>query len=341
MDHVVRRGPRTRHWWGKSNLHGCTIPCARGALVRRRRGRSVDLGHERLLLHRRAHVATGRRWARRQLDWLRRQIAVGDLRQQMVDAVQPGVTLVVCVDHPPWGLLGVGVCEHLVLGARVVLPAVAGLDVHRRQLPAFGGIVEPGLEAFLLLLVAHREPVLDQDGAGTDQHALELRTRAHELLHLLVAGEAHHALDARAVVPGAVEQNHLAGSRQLLDVALEVPLSPLTVARRAEGDDAHDPGVGGFGDARDHAALAGRVTTLEDHDDAQSLVPDPLLELDQFDLQPSEFGLVDLPLEATPAGIGFRPEALAHPAHDRVLRWTRTASSRERLRASRAQRHIT
>ena len=42
---------------------------------------------------------------------------------------------------------------------------------------------------------------------------------------LLGGAEAHHLLDAGTVVPGPVEQHDLAIGRQVLHVALEVPLA--------------------------------------------------------------------------------------------------------------------
>ena len=98
----------------------------------------------------------------------------------------------------------------------------------------------PTAEPAFLLLVADREPVLDQDDARADQHPLELRAGAQELLVLLVGAEAHHALHAGAVVPTAVEQHHLARRGQLRHVALEVPLRLLALGRRAQGHHATD-----------------------------------------------------------------------------------------------------
>ena len=101
------------------------------------------------------------------------------------------------------------------------------------------------------------------------------RARPHELLVLLRRAEAHDALDAGAVVPAAVEQDHLPGGRQVGDVALEVPLRALALGRRAEGDDADDARVRPLDDPLDRAALAGRVAALEQHDDLQARVDDP------------------------------------------------------------------
>jgi hypothetical protein len=84
-------------------------------------------------------------------------------------------------------------------------------------------------EAEMLLVVRDREPVLDEHDAGTHEHALKLGDRAQELLDILVRAEAHDALDAGAVVPGAVEQHDLAARGQVRDVALEIPLRALAL----------------------------------------------------------------------------------------------------------------
>ena len=154
-------------------------------------------------------------------------------------------------------------------------------------------VLEPRLEAPLLLVVADREPVLDQHDAAADQHALELGAGAQELPVLVVGAEAHHALDAGAVVPGPVEQDHLARGRQVGDVALEVPLRP---SRRRSGRGRATiratRGLSALGDALDRPALAGGVAALEDHRRPGARGPDLLLLLDQLDLEPRELLLV-------------------------------------------------
>ena len=95
---------------------------------------------------------------------------------------------------------------------------------------------------------------------------------------LLVGAEAHDPLDAGAVVPGPVEEHHLAGGRQVGDVALEVPLGLLAVGGRRQRRDARDAGAEVLGDPLDRRALARRVAALEDDDDALAGGPHPLLE---------------------------------------------------------------
>jgi hypothetical protein len=150
---------------------------------------------------------------------------------------------------------------------------------------SFQRVVEASLEAALLLLVADREPVLDEDDPGPDEHPLEFGARAQELPVLLLGAEAHHPLDAGAVVPAPVEEDHLAGSRQLFGVALEIPLGLLALGGRAQGYDPADPRIEAGRDRLDRPALARGVTALEDHDDAEPRVPDPLLELRQLDVE--------------------------------------------------------
>ena len=53
--------------------------------------------------------------------------------------------------------------------------------------------------------------------------------------------EAHDALDAGAIVPAPVEDQDLAGSRELRDIALDEDLRFLAVARRRQRHHAEDP----------------------------------------------------------------------------------------------------
>ena len=105
---------------------------------------------------------------------------------------------------------------------------------------------------------------------------------------------AHHPLDAGAVVPAAVEDQHLAGGGQLLDVALHVELGLLAVGRRRQGDDAEHPRADLLGQALDHAALAGGVAALEEDDDAGAARLHPGLQVGDLDLKAGELGLVGL-----------------------------------------------
>src|SRR5215472_11074707 len=101
----------------------------------------------------------------RQLHFLVRRLLVRSVRQQVADDVEPGAPLVVRARDVPRCESGIGRGEHLVAGARIVVPAVIGLDVHRRELPDLARILDAVLEAPRLLLWAHLEPILDEDHA--------------------------------------------------------------------------------------------------------------------------------------------------------------------------------
>ena len=236
--------------------------------------------------------------------------------------------LVVGLGDVPRRLGRVGAGEHGVLRLRVVDPAPARLEIHAAQLPLLGGVVQARLEPALLLLVADREPVLDEDDPGAQQVVLELGAGPEELLVLLLRAEAHHVLDARAVVPAAVEQDDLAGGRQVGHVALEVPLRALALGRRPERDDAHDAGVRLLGDALDRPALARGVAALEHDDHLQTLVDDPVLKADHLDLQARELLLIRPPAHPPGHRRAAGVERRSDPCRRRLLRHGSTLTHR-------------
>src|SRR5207247_337427 len=124
--------------------------------------------------------------------------------KEVADEVEMRGTLVVGFDHVPGRLFDVAVRKHLVLRLGVIDPAGSGLQVHRAQLPALAGIVDAPEEAPLLLVIADREPVLDED-------ALARRVPSFE--------DDDHAQAALAYPLLELEQLHLEPP-QLLLVAL-------------------------------------------------------------------------------------------------------------------------
>ena len=65
---------------------------------------------------------------------------------------------------------------------------------------------------------------LMQQDPGVDHRVLDGRDLLEEPGRLLLGAEPHHTLDAGAVVPAAVEDDDLAGGREVRDVALDVHL---------------------------------------------------------------------------------------------------------------------
>ena len=115
----------------------------------------------------------------------------------------------------------------------------------------------------VLFLVRNREPIFQQFDARADQHALELRYGAEELLVLLGGTEPHYPLDARTIVPTAVEQNDFAGCGEVRHIALKVPLRALAIVGRRQRHHAAHPRIELLTDALDRAALAGSISSFE------------------------------------------------------------------------------
>ena len=115
--------------------------------------------------------------------------------------------------------------------------------------------------------------------------------------NLLLGAEPHHALDAGAVVPTAVEDHDLSGRRQVRDIALGVHLRLFPLGWRGECHHSENARAHTLGHSLDRAALACSVAPFEDDADLQARVHPPLLELDELDMQAGELPLVLLPLQ--------------------------------------------
>ena len=89
-----------------------------------------------------------------------------------------------------------------------------------------------------------------------------------------------------------------------LHVALHVHLALLALRRRGQRHDAEHARAHALGDRLDRPALAGGVAAFEDDADLQALRHDPLLQLDELDVQALELLLVFLPAHALGCGGG-------------------------------------
>jgi len=146
----------------------------------------------------------------------------------------------------------------------------------------------------VLFFFRYFQPVLQQDDALADQKALEDGTVPQKLPVLFLCTKAHYVLNTSAVIPASVEDNDFTSGGQLFNVALSMELHLLPLGRRGEGDHAKDARADTLHDALDYAAFAGRVSSFENDDNAGVGRLDPVLELDQFNLQLEKFGLVVL-----------------------------------------------
>ena len=219
---------------------------------------------------------------------------VGDLAQKVRDTVQPGFPFIHRMDKPTRSLRDASALEHELLGIGIVLPAGARFEVHRAEFPLLQGILNACIEAEFLLGVCDREPVFDELNSGAHKHLLKLRYIIEKLSVFLDGAEAHDPLDAGAVIPTAVEENDLARRREVRDIALEIPLRPLTAVRRRQSGHAADARVHPLGNAFYDSAFAGCIAAFENDDDLFSGFDDPVLELHQLALEAEQLAEIGL-----------------------------------------------
>jgi len=91
--------------------------------------------------------------------------------------------------------------------------------------------------------------------------------------------------DAGAVVPRPVEEAHLATGRQMTDVPLEEPLTLFSFRWHVERDHLGTTRIEVFEESLDRAALTSSVATFEHHHQLVTRRPDPVLRLEQLDLE--------------------------------------------------------
>ncbi len=143
-----------------------------------------------------------------------------------------------------------------------------------------------------------------------------------ERVVLGVAAVPHHPFDARPVVPGPIEQHHLPHARQVDDVALEIPFAPLPLAGLLQRDHLRPPGIEVLEESLDRPPFAGGVPALEEDDNALTGVFDPVLQLEQLDLQEPFDDLVLRSRHALGVGIALAPgvdQSPVLPAQDRLV----------------------
>jgi len=220
--------------------------------------------------------------------------AIVDAGEQVADEMNASEALVVGADDIPGRDGGVGAEKHGVAGAAVAGPVFHGDVVDGRNLPLFQRIRAAVGEALLLFGFRDVEIIFQEDGSRADQHVFVLRHGDHEALILLVVAEAHHPLDAGAVVPAPVEDHEFARGGKMRSEALEIPFAPFAVGGRAQRDDARLAGTEMLDDALDDAVLAGGVAAFEDHQQFAVARDDVALEFHQFDLKLVELLLVAL-----------------------------------------------
>src|SRR5215831_3741408 len=122
------------------------------------------------------------------------------------------------------GAHAVSLALNISSGARIVMPAPVGLEIHRREFPRLAAVVDAVLEPPALFLGADLEPVLQQNGVGLDHEVLKLGDDLQKTLGLLFRAETHDALDTGAVVPAAIEDRDFSRRREVRYITLKVHL---------------------------------------------------------------------------------------------------------------------
>ena len=107
------------------------------------------------------------------------------------------------------------------------VPQILGLHVDLAQFPAAQRVVSASFESTELFGLGHREVQLHQNGALAHEVLFEADDTSQEVFVFLVGAEPEDRFDHRPVVPTAVEQHHLAATRELGHVSLEIPLAAL------------------------------------------------------------------------------------------------------------------
>src|SRR5262249_42698995 len=107
----------------------------------------VLLGHESSALHRGLIIVSSFLGALRQFYLLPGRLAVRNQAQEVRDAVQTGPLLIVGWHDVPWRSLGISRLQHHVASPGIVIPARAGWQIHRAELPLAKRIRDAGLEA--------------------------------------------------------------------------------------------------------------------------------------------------------------------------------------------------
>lgn len=87
-------------------------------------------------------------------------------------------------------------------------------------------------EAEILFFIGNREPIFDKNNSRADDHALEIGNSLVKFFYLLFRTKAHNPFNASPIVPAAIEQDYFPSCRQVLDVALKIPLGFFTLGGR-------------------------------------------------------------------------------------------------------------
>ena len=211
------------------------------------------------------------------------------MQQEIADTVQTRPFFIVRFHNRPRRITGVGMEEHRIFRIGVIIPAVERLNIHRRQFPMLQRIITARNKAAQLLFTAHREPKFKQMNAAGHQHTLEFRCLAHKQQIFIRFAEAHYPLHACTVVPRTVEEHNFARCRQVLDIALEIPLAALRFSGLFQSHHPRTTRIQMFHITLNRTTFTRRITTFKQAHNTLAGFFHPALHFQQLNLQQSLF----------------------------------------------------
>ena len=122
------------------------------------------------------------------------------------------------------------------------------------------------------------------------------------LLRLTKAKDMFHNA---AIVPAAIKENEFARRRQMINVALKIPLRAFRIRGFRKRHHARAARVKVFPEAFDCAAFSGGISPLKHHGHARACFLGPGLQLHQFDLQRVKLCLVGFTLHPSRVGVAL------------------------------------
>src|SRR5471030_2683951 len=195
----------------------------------------------------------------------------------MSNAVKPGFFLINTLHDPPGCFRNMRPFQHHFFRLGIILPTLTAFQIHGAQLPLLKWVVDARQKTRFLFLIGDREPIFDDLNPTACQHFFELWHAAEKLFILSVTTKAHHFFYPGAVVPTAVKQHHFSCRRQMRYVALEIPLSTLTIVRCRQRRNPASAWIQALSDPLDHATFTSGVTAFKHNDQSMTGSHDPVL----------------------------------------------------------------
>ena len=177
-----------------------------------------------------------------------------------------------------------GVEEHRFLGFGVIIPFPQGLQVDGAELPLFQWVGFASVKSPELFQSADGEPIFHESDAAVDDHPLKRGTLAEEFEIFRGSAEFHDSLDAGAVVPGAVKEDHFALGWEVFDISLKIPLAHFAFGGFLQSDYMSGPRIQVLHKALNCSSFSGGIASFEKNEDSLACAFNPLLNLEEFGL---------------------------------------------------------